>query len=193
MEDLTFLFTALACGIFTFFTWCHGEIKHAEEKYLIKEIMDSVEIYIATELQHFKQLMVKNQLAKQEHIMQCILFRSVYVIEDIKGMYIEAEHMTFKDIYVFDWNGEKMLIKLEHLAASITETYKTKINVKFEDYGTFKYIEFIGLIIPRNTKGLLFRDKASVQFLSCNNTAICTTTITNKKHKIYNTAFVCTL
>ena len=194
MEDLTFLFTALACGIFTFCTWCHGEIKHAEEKYLIKEIMDSVEIYIATELQHFKQLMVKNQLAKQEHIMQCILFRSVYVIEDIKGMYIEAEQsMTFNDINVIDWNGEKVLVKVEH-------TYeprhglppRTKINIEFEVCGIFKFIEFIGLELPPNNLHN-FRHKANVQFLACNNTAICTTTITNKKNKIYNTAFVCTL
>ena len=190
MEDLTFLFTALACGIFTFFTWCHGEIKHAEEKYLIKEIMESVEIYIATELQHFKQLMVKNQLAKQEHIMQCILFRSVYVIEDIKGMYIEAYFtITFNDINMVNWNGEKVALKIEN----ITENHNTKMDVQFQVCGTFKYIEFFGLIIPNNTKGDLCREIVTVKFYTHDNTMICTTTITNKKNKIYNTAFVCTL
>ena len=140
MADLTFLFTALACGIFTFFTWCHGEIKHAEEKYLIKEIMDSVEIYIATELQHFKQLMVKNQLAKQEHIMQCILFRSVYVIDDIKGMYIEAyPNITFNDINVVDWNGEKVLLK-------IPSKYSNKLSTISKFYGKCLKQRYLSLI-----------------------------------------------
>ena len=192
MEDLTFLFTALACGIFTFFTWCHGEIKHAEEKYLIKEIMDSVEIYIATELQHFKQLMVKNQLAKQEHIMQCILFRSVYVIDDIKGMYIEAyPNITFNDINVVDWNGEKVLLKIENLSEN--ENRQTKMDVHFQICGNFKYIEFFGLTIPHNTKGDICREIANVKFYTHDHTIISTTTITNTKNKIYNTSFVCTL
>ena len=116
--------------------------------------MDSVEIYIAAELQHFKQLMVKNQLAKQEHIMQCILFRSVYVIEDIKGMYIEAEQsMTFNDINVIDWNGEKVLVKVEHSAVSKNgPDPKTKLNVK----KSFKNIlMFKNLLTYKNFSGFL--------------------------------------
>ena len=89
---------------------------------------------------------------------------------------------------------KKMLVKLERIPVTehVQGTYKTIMNVEFEVCGIFKYIEFFGLALPENNLHN-FCHKTNIQFLACNNTAICTTTITNKKNKIYNTAFVCTL
>ena len=90
----------------------------------------------------------------------------------------------FTDINVYDWNGEK--VRFEKNQINPANIFYMEID--FKSTVCFKYIEFIDLKIPSSNN-----KKGKVNFLTSDKNIVCTTTVSEKKYKIYNTAFLCTL
>ena len=141
--------------------------------------------------------MVDDQLKKEEHMINCILYRSVNITEQIKSVNVRTcVQITYNDIHVFDWNDENMLIKIEYISLTDPGNVAAKpmeMNIEFEVSGNFKYMEFTGLKIPNANLSKCYQSLVHVTFLTCDKTIICTTLISNTKNKIYNTAFLGTL
>ena len=201
MEHFAFIVTAWACAIVAFCTWCDSK-KHEEETRVEERIVRAIQTYVDKSIQHFKQEIVRDHLKKQEHLAQCLLFRTVHVAEVIQGISVEGHDMittgqlSFFDVHVFDWNGDQVLFKTVDKEKNQPQNkylvhYPTKMNIEFEGSVGFQYIEFIDVNISLNLMKHT-RNKAIVNFLNSDKTIICTTTISMKKNKIYNTAFLCT-
>ena len=90
----------------------------------------------------------------------------------------------FTDINVYDWNGEK--VRFEKNQRNPSNNFYMEID--FKSTVCFKYIEFIDLKIPSSN-----HKKGKVNFLTSDKNIVCTTTVSEKKYKIYNTVFLCTL
>ena len=180
MEHFAFIVTAWACAIVAFCTWCDSK-KHEEETRVEERIVRAIQTYVDKSIQHFKQEIVRDHLKKQEYLAQCLLFRTVYIVEEIQGIRVISTgpaSIVFDDVHVYDWNGENISIERLH----------DKRDIDFKFAIGFKYIEFIGLNIWNSAS-----NKCIINFLAADKTVLCTTTISMKKHKIYNTAFLCTL
>ena len=124
-------------------------------------------------------------------------------MEEIQGISVEGHDMistaqlSFFDVHVFDWNGDQVLFKTVDKEKNQPQNkylvqYPTKMNIEFEVFFGFQYIEFIDVNISLNLMKHT-RNKAIVNFLNSDKTIISTTTISMKKNKIYTTAFLCTL
>ena len=201
MEHFAFIVTACTDPIIAFFTWCESK-KHEEETGVEERIVQAIQTYVDKSIRHFKQEIVRDRLKKQEHLAQCLLFRTVHVAEEIHGISVEGHDMittgqlSFFDVHVFDWNGDQVLFKTVDKEKNQPQNkylvhYPTKMNIEFEGSVGFQYIEFIDVNIALNLMKHT-RNKAIVNFLNSDKTIICTTTISMKKNKIYNTAFLCT-
>ena len=92
--------------------------------------------------------------------------------------------LIFTDIHVYDWNGEK--VRFEKNQRNPSNYFYMEID--FKSTVCFKYIEFIDLKIPSSNN-----KKGKVNFLTSDKNIVCTTTVSEKKYKIYNTAFLYTL
>ena len=94
----------------------------------------------------------------------------------------------FTDINVYDWNGEK--VRFEKNQRNPSNNFYMEIDFKsdFKSTVCFKYIEFIDLKIPSSNN-----KKGKVNFLTSDKNIVCTTTVSEKNYKIYNTAFLYTL
>ena len=84
-----------------------------------EKIVPDIQTYVDMKLHHFKQQMVTDHLKKQEHLVQCLMFKSVYVIDKIYGINVHVpghmchdECLTFYFLNVFDWNGETVFFKI---------------------------------------------------------------------------------
>ena len=120
-------------------------------------------------------------MKKQEYLAQCLLFRTVYVAEEIQGIRVITTgpaNLVFDDIHIYDWNGENISIERLH----------DKRDIDFKFAIGFKYIEFIGLNITNQ-----YHNKGIIHLLTSDKQIICVTTVSEKKYKIYNTVFLCTL
>lgn len=194
MENFVFIVTALSCAMIAFVTLGVRKTNNTEEPSFEEKLAEAIETYVEQKLQRFKLEMVDDQLKKEEHMINCILYRSVNITEQIKSVNVRTYvQITYNDIHVFDWNDEKMLIKIEHISLPDPGNVAAKpmeMNIEFEVSGNFKYIEFTGLKIPNPNFSKCYQSLVHVTFLTYDKTIICTTLISNTKNKIYNTAFL---
>ena len=127
----------------------------------------------------------------QENMINCILYRSVNIAEQIQGMQVDTfgSRMHFNDIHIIDHNGEDVYFKVTNIDKNKTLNgyylYAQIMEVEFKSSVAFKYIEFVGLKFDTSN-----HTKAKVHFLS-DKTIICTILISEKKNKIYNMEFLC--
>ena len=77
MEDLVFVITALSCAMIAFVTWCVRKTSNTDEPSFEENIAEAIE----QQLQLFKMEMVEDLLNWQQHMMNCILYRSVNIGE----------------------------------------------------------------------------------------------------------------
>ena len=193
MEHFAFIATACTCAIVAFFTWCDSK-KHEEETGVEERIVRAIQTYVDNSIQHFKQEIVRDHLKKQEHLAQCLLFRTVHVAEEIQGISLSCGsvniYLHLNDLNVFGWNGQKVAFKNVNIQIHPTmNTYCIHVgrpmDIEFEFPVGVQYIDF--------DIRTLENGPAHVEFFTTDKTVLCTTTISMKKHKIYNTAFLCTL
>ena len=183
MENLVFIVTALACAVIAFVTKCDRKTKSTEKLNFNEKIMEAIQTYVEPKLQQFKQEML--QLKKQEQMINCILFTSVNINEEIQQIHVKPYvQITYNDIQVFDWNGERKVLKIED--------NPMEMEIDFEVSSNFKYMEFTGLRIPSNL-AKKWKMSAYVTFVTSDKSIICTAKISEKKNKIYNTAFLSAL
>ena len=118
MEHFAFIVTVCTCAIVAFFTWCDSK-KHKEETGVEERIVRAIQTYVDKSIQHFKQEIVRDHLKKQEHLAQCLLFRTVHVVEEIHGMSLSCGsvniYLHLNDLNVFGWNGQKVAFKKVNL------------------------------------------------------------------------------
>ena len=185
MEDLVFVMTALSCAMIAFVTWCVRKTSNTEEPSFQENIAEAIE----QQLQLFKMEMVEDLLNWQQHMTNCILYRSINISERIEGMRVDAfgSRMRFNDVRIIDHDGEDVYFKIVNMDKNGQNVYHLSsviMDIEFEKSMAFKYIEFIGLKFDTSN-----HTKAKVHFLS-DKTVICTTLISEKKNKIYNTEFI---
>ena len=127
-------------------------------------------------------------------MVNCILYRCVNIPEEIKSIHVRSYvQITYNDIHVFDWNGEKISIKIENIPLPIRCSHAAnpmEMNIELEVSSNFKYMEFTGLKIKNPNGAKTWQSSGNVTFLTCDKTIVCTTFISEKKNKIYNTAFL---
>ena len=190
MEDLVFVMTALSCAMIAFVVWCVRKTSNTVGPSLQENIAEAIE----QQLQLFKMEMVEDLLNWQQHMMNCIVYRSVNIGERIEGMRVDAfgSRMRFNDVRIIDHDGEDVYFKIVNMDKNEQNLYYLSsyppsaaiMDIEFEKSMAFKYIEFIGLKFDTSN-----HTKAKVHFLS-DKTIICTTLISEKKNKIYNTEFI---
>ena len=194
IEDLVFIGTALSCAMIAFVTWCFRKTNNTEEPSFEEKIAEAIETYVEQKLHRFKLELVEDQIKKEDHMVNCILYRSVNITEQIKSVNVRTYvQITYNDIHVFDWNGEKISIEIENIPLAFNSQMAAnpmEMNIEFEVSGNFKYIEFTGLKIPNPNGAKTWQSSGNVTFLTCDKTIVCTTFISEKKNKIYNTAFL---
>ena len=186
MEDIVFVMTALSCAMISFVTWCVRKTNNIEELTFEAKIAKAIE----QQLQQFKLEMVEDLLIMQENMINCILYRSVNIAEQIQGMQVDTFgcRMHFNDIHIIDHNGEDVYFKVTNIdkIKTLNKYYLCAqiMEVEFKNSVAFKYIEFVGLKFESSN-----HTKAKVHFLS-DKAVISTTLISEKKNKIYNTEFI---
>ena len=120
-----------------------GVIGKQKQRNLVwkKKIVQAIQTYVDTKIEKCKQEIARNNLKKQEHIAQCLIYRSVYVVEEIQSINVEKiGNMEFTDFHVYDWNGEKVIFE----KMDIQRGQNFYMEVVFQCKVSFKYIEFIG-------------------------------------------------
>lgn len=190
MEHFAFIVTACTCAIVAFFTWCDSK-KHEEETGVEERIVRAIQTYVDKSIRHFKQEIVRDHLKKQEYLGQCLLFRTVHVAEEIQGISLlyNGTGSFLIDLNLFDWNGEKVFFKKVNIQKNpINHFYylhkSIPMDIEFEFPVRIQCIEFN----IRNDN----KEHTHVEFFSTDKKSLCKTTISMKKNKIYNTAFLCT-
>ena len=106
MEHISFIVTALTCAFIGFVTWCDRKAE-AQKTGVEEKIVQAIQPYVDTKIEKCKQEIARNTLKKQEHIAQCLIYRSVHVVEEIQGLNFNVvcnQSMSFDGVHVYDWN-----------------------------------------------------------------------------------------
>ena len=76
-------------------------------------------------------------------MVNCILYRSVNIPEEIKSIHVRTYvQITYNDIHVFDWNGEKISIEIENIPLAFDSQMAAnpmEMNIELEVSSNFKY------------------------------------------------------